>query len=239
MAKPKFSILSMLLAITVVGLGLALVVSRKETASATKTLEESEKLQQYLKDELGYIENDDESQMCIRSLENQVPLARRFRVDFPHGRYRVIAGNFLGGEFIRENVEAHSPSTMFFRMNSNMTIHIYKNPKGKTQFSVDVLDFNSGQSGGGDIKHNVKINSLNYSDDQHLQAVEWRIANERPHGEAIYYPAGTRFIPLFILKENISLLDENGNPKKSEGLAFWIEPVLKKKVPTTVTQQQE
>ena len=228
MAKPKFTIFSMLLTLAVVGLGLALILSNRERNRLGKELARAETFQQYLKDELGYIENDDETQFCLRELENQVPLARRYLVDFPHGQYYVVAGNFIGGDFKPENLQPHSRSKTFFRMRTRMTIHVYRNPKGEPEFSVDTVDFSSGQSGGGSLQHHVNVNRLNYVDDQHGQAITWRIANDRPHGEVQYYPAGTSFIPLFILKKGISLEDEQGNPLPTQGLAFWIEPKPKK-----------
>ena len=189
-SKPKFSILSMLLGLTVIGLGLAYISARNETVTVRKELADSQREQGYLKSELGYIESEDDSKFYLREMENQIPLARRYRVDFPHGYYNIVVGDHLGGEFNAESVVKRYQSKKLLRMTSNMSIHVHKDPKNEVMFSVDIVDFDSGQSGGGYMPdYKVNVNALNFSDDQHGQAVDWRIGNERPHGELQVYDA--------------------------------------------------
>ena len=224
--RPRFSILTMLMILTVIGLGLALFLSRQETATAKTELEKANQMRTYLEQEAGYFEIEDETKLYIRELENQVPCARRYLVSFPHGYYHVVAGDYLGGELAPANVKKRFKSRTFLKMRTNMSIHIFNDPKGNAMYSVDMVDFTSGRAGGGYLPdYEINVNKLNFADDQQGQAAEWRIINKKPHGELRVYDSGTTFIPLFVLEEGISVKNKDGKFEKCKGIAFWIEPV--------------
>jgi hypothetical protein len=103
-SSPKFSILSLLLAVTAIAFGLAWFNSQRYLNRVRKDLADAEKLQNYLRCESGYFEIEDSSKYYIRELESQVPLVANFRLSFPRGRYYIVAGDFNGGEFKPENV---------------------------------------------------------------------------------------------------------------------------------------
>jgi len=90
-SKPAFSILSLLLIVTIVGLGISLY-------STNRQLEQALSLETFLKEQSGWIDDSDTSKLYIREMQNMASLARRFLVSFPHGDYEIIAGNWLGGE---------------------------------------------------------------------------------------------------------------------------------------------
>lgn len=227
-----FSLMSLLLALTIVGLGLAYVAAKREAAKAAESLAEAQKLQDYLAGEAGYFEVEDESKIHIRELENTVPLARRFRVRFPHRYYNIVYGDWLGGEFKPENLKRRHQSKASLGTAMRMSIHVFNNPSNEAQYSFDRISFNSGTAGGGYLPdYQIDVGKLNYSDDQQGQAAEWQIINERPHGPLQVYDADEKFIPLFILKDHIKAKDESGNFQPVKGLAFWIEPVSLSQTP--------
>lgn len=221
--KRTFSILGLLLLLTIAGLGFAFYQSQKEIARVQQQLDESRKFQEYLKGELGYLEPSEDSRFYLRELENQIPLARKYVLRFPYDKYRLCAGNFLGGDFEPQNLQRHSYCELRLNMTHTMEIHVGKNPSGEVEFSAHLVCYNAGMTSGAKIKHSVDINALNYSDDQHRRAAEWRIENKRPHGDVQVFDEATMFVPLFILGDGVTLNDKNGEPKKCEGLAFWFE----------------
>ena len=219
-----FSLLSLFLALTVAGLGLAYVAAKREVVKANDALAESQKFQKYLADEAGYFDTGDGSQIHIRELENMVPLVRRFRVHFPRRYYNVAYGDWLGGEFKPENLKRRHSSKTNLGPAMRMTFHIYNSPSNEAKYSLDRISFESSSAGGGYLSdYQIDVGELNYSDDQQAQATDWQLTNEMPHGEHFVYDDDTKFIPLFILKDHIKAKDENGNFQPVKGLAFWIE----------------
>ena len=118
MSKPRFSILSMLLMMSVAGLALALFLSQQKVSQLGRALEKSVQTERYLQNELGTIDADD-GNLYVKELENQVPLVRRYRVLFPQGNYRIVAGSFLGGEFSPENVLEEVGATIHLKMSTS------------------------------------------------------------------------------------------------------------------------
>lgn len=226
--KPTFSILSLFLALTVVGLGLAYVAAKRDVVKANDSLAEAQRFQEYLAGQAGYFEVEDDSKIYIRELENMVPLARRFRVRFPHRYYNVVYGDWLGGDFKPENLKRRHQSKKNLGTVITMTIHVFNSPSNEAQYSFDSISFNAGRAGGGYLPdYQIDVGELCYSDDQQSQAADWQIVNERPHGPLQVYDADEKFIPLFILKDHIKAKDEDGSFKPVKGLAFWIEPLSK------------
>ncbi len=221
--KRTFSILSLLLLLAIAGLGFAFYQSQQKVARVQQQLDESRKFENYLKGELGYLEPSEDARFYLRELENQIPLARKYALRFPYGKYRLCAGNYLGGEFHPQNLQRHNYCELRLSMTHTMEIHISKNPSDEAEFSAHLVCYNSGASSGAKIKHVVDINALNYSDDQHRRAAEWRIQNKRPHGDLQVFDETSNFVPLFILKDGVTLNDKNGQPKECKGLAFWFE----------------
>jgi len=127
-----------------------------------------------------------------------------------------------------ENVKRRHHSHLFFNMRTTMTIHVYNSPDGEAMFSVNTINFNSGQAGGGCLpSYQVDVEELNFSDDQQGQAATWQLTTKQPHGELKEYDAATEFIPLFVLEGHVKAKNEGGEFEPVKGLAFWMKPVRK------------
>ena len=224
MAKPTFSILSMLLLTAVVGLVFALVSTNRTLQSARAEMAELEKMNDYWRAELGLFDPNEMEQMRIRPMDCELPLARKFRIDFPHGEYHLCWGNFLGGEFTKENIEYHARSTLFFKMPATLVIDLYRGHKGVTSCWAKTVDFISGQVGGGELRHRINFQKAGSSLEQHDIVATRRITTGKPHGDVVSYPGGADFIPLFIFDDGVTLQDDSGNDVETKGIAFWFEP---------------
>lgn len=232
MIPPRFSILSLLLLMTSVGLGIGLYVSNGKVAELEKVVAENGEFTSYLKTQLGWIESASDGRHYIRELESYFSIGRTYCVDFPPGNYRVVAGDYFGGELTAANVKEQKHCDFRLEKESTLAIQLgqdldravfYATAIERPDPDFPILINHSLRSAS--LQHKIHIEKITRDTSRIKDAIRWR-KGMRPHGEIKVYAADATFIPLFVVEDGVWLDDENGDRDyDNKGVAFWIEPI--------------
>ncbi len=232
MKSPRFSLLSLILIVTAISMGISLFLSYRNNVGLEKALNESRGHISRLKTELGWIEHQGDGRLYIRQLESYFPIGRKYFVDFPPGDYRVVAGDYLGGDFEKANIRRQHHFEFRFERPLTLAIQLAQDNDRAVFYAMFIeqpdaeFPFLVNHSmGGAVLNHKIHIEKITRDQGGFKQALKWR-KGMRPHGAVKTYSPDTKFIPLFLVEDGVWLDDQKGDRDyNNKGIAFWIEPV--------------